>query len=373
MRIHSIDLNNKRLVNAFIEFPFRLYKETPQWVPPLLRDERLRMDRRRYHFYRHSEAAFFIAERMGRVVGRLAVADNRRYNEYKRERTAFFHLFECENDMEAARGLFEAGFEWARARGLDRMIGPKGFTPMEGFGLLVKGFEHRPAFGQPYNPPYYSTILENLGFRRLRDVVSGYLGEGLRFPQRIHELADRVCKRRGLRIARYRTRKDLRALVPHLQRLYNETLASSEGNVPISEEEANALANQLLWFADPNLVKVVMKGDQPVGFLLAYPDISAALQRTRGRLFPFGWLTLLREIKRTEWLNINGAGLIPEYRGLGGTAILFSEIYKSATESGQFRHAELVQIDTQNANMQREMENFGVDFYKMHRLYERPL
>ncbi|RME87151.1 MAG: hypothetical protein D6770_10070, partial [Anaerolineae bacterium] len=167
--------------------------------------------------------------------------------------------------------------------------------------------------------------------------------------------------------------KDLRALVPHLQRLYNETLASSEGNVPISEEEANALANQLLWFADPNLVKVVMKGDQPVGFLLAYPDISAALQRTRGRLFPFGWLTLLREIKRTEWLNINGAGLIPEYRGLGGTAILFSEIYKSATESGQFRHAELVQIDTQNANMQREMENFGVDFYKMHRLYERPL
>ncbi len=116
-----------------------------------------------------------------------------------------------------------------------------------------------------------------------------------------------------------------------------------------------------------------MKDDKAVGFLFAYPDVSAALQKTKGKLFPFGWLTLLQELKRTDWLNINGAGLLPEYRGSGGTAILYSEIFKSVRDSGQFKHAEVVQIGVENEAMQREMENFGIDFYKTHRTYVRDL
>jgi hypothetical protein len=140
------------------------------------------------------------------------------------------------------------------------------------------------------------------------------------------------------------------------------------------------LANQLLWFADPRLLKIVYKvedpltgKEEPVGFLMAYPDISAALQKTKGRIFPFGWITLLREFKRTDWLNINGAGLLPEYRGSGGTAILYSELFKSVVETGQFRHAEVIQIGMENDYMQRDMENFGIDFYKVHRTYVREL
>ena len=272
--------------------------------------------------------------------------------------------------------LFEAAFKWARARGLTKILGPKGFTVMEGFGLLVKGFEHRPAFGQPYNPPYYVDLIEAVGFQSERDAVSGYLSSDLEFPPRIHELAERIAKRRGLRIARYRTRKDIRALVPKLKDLYNSALRGTGGNAPLTDDEINAMANQLLWFSDPRLIKIVYKvedprkgNDQPVGFLMAYPDISAALQKTKGRIFPFGWVILLREFKRTDWLNVNGMGLIPEYRGSGGTAIMYSEMFKSATETGQFRHGEVVQIGMENANMQREMENFGIDLYKMHRTY----
>lgn len=306
--------------------------------------------------------------------------DNRRYNEYNHESTAFFHLFECEDNPAAATGLFDAAFAWARARGLTKILGPKGFTPLDGFGLLVKGFEHRPAFGLPYNPAYYPALIESAGFQPHLKSVSGYLGADIQFPPRIHELADRIVSRRGLRIARYEKRSDLRALVPQLKELYNSALRGTSGNTPLTDDEADALANQLLWFADPKLIKIVMKvedprkgNERPVGFLLAYPDISAALQKTRGRLFPFGWLTLLRELRRTDWLNINGAGLLPESRGSGGTAILYSEMFKSVVESGQFRHAEVVQIGVENENIQREMENFGVDFYKMHRTYQREL
>ncbi len=143
--------------------------------------------------------------------------------------------------------------------------------------------------------------------------------------------------------------------------------------MPLTDDEITSLGEQLLWIADPTLVKVVMKEDEPVGFVLAYPDISAAIQKVRGKLLPFGVIPALLEKKRTDWLNFNGAGLIEKYRGLGGTAILFSEMYKSATESGQFKHAEVVQIRTENENMLREMRKFGLDFYKTHRVYEMKL
>ncbi len=336
-------------------------------------DDRLRLDPKRHPFYRHSQAAFFLAYEGNRPLGRIAVLDHRLYNEHNREKTAFFCLFECENDLAASRALFEAAFDWARARGLQNIVGPKGFTALDGFGLLIKGFEYRPAFGLPYNPPYYPALVEAAGFRPLSEAVSGYLDANLQFPQRIHALAERVTRRRGLHIARYRTRRDLRQLVPKLKDLYNKALGGTSGNAPLTDEEAQLMANQLLWFADPNLVKVVMKGDQPVGFLMAYPDISAAVQKTRGKLFPFGWLTLLREFKRTDWVDINGAGLLPEYRGSGGTAILYSELFKSVLESGQFRYGEIVQVGMENDAMQREMESFGIKFHKMHRTYQREL
>lgn len=113
--------------------------------------------------------------------------------------------------------------------------------------------------------------------------------------------------------------------------------------------------------------------DKAVGFLLAYPDISAALQKARGRLFPFGWLTLLLELRRTDWININGAGLLPEYRGSGGTAILYCEMFKSVSENPRYKHAEVVQIGLENENMQREMVNFGIEFHKKHRTYHKEL
>jgi hypothetical protein len=369
MEIMQVDPANRTQVKAFLSLPGRLYADIPQWVPPLVGDERLRLDRKRYPFYIHSEAAFFLALEGDTPVGRLAVLDNSRYNQYNHARDASFYMFECEPQPQAAQALFETASDWARVRGLTRLLGPKGFTALDGLGLLVKGFELRPALGLPYNPAYYVDLVEGLGFQTNIEIVSGYLSPDIQFPQRIHELAERIRARRGLRIARFRTRAELRHMLGHLKELYNGALGGTEGGTPLTEEEIKSMADQILWFADPNLIKIVMKGEKPVGFLLAYPDISTALQKTGGRLFPFGWIILLRELRRTDRININGAGMLEEYRGLGGTAILYSEMFKSVNENPRYRHAEVVQIGLENDKMQREMENFGVDFYKMHRVY----
>ncbi|MBN1439931.1 MAG: hypothetical protein JW929_11025 [Anaerolineales bacterium] len=363
----------KRQVGEFLDLPFSLYRGCPQWVPPLAADARSMLDRKRHPFYRHSDAAFFLADDGGRrAVGRIAVLDNRHYNEYNRERTAFFYLFECRDDSAAAKALFHAAADWARARGLNRLWGPKGFTSLDGMGLLVRGFEHRPALGIPYNFPYYPKLMEESGFRGTADVVSGYFNRSAQLPEHIHKMAEIVRRRRGLRILQFRSRRDLAKVVPRLQKLYNDSLAGTTGNTPLTDDEAKAMADQILWFADPHLIKLIAKGDELVGFVFAYPDISAALQRTRGRLFPFGWIDLLLELRRTKWVNLNGAGIVDKYRGLGGTAILFDEMAKSL-QAGNFEHADVVQVGVENDKMQRELRGLGFDFYKTHRMYEKAI
>lgn len=373
MHVLEIDSADHRRAGQFLALPFWLYRDVPTWVPPLRSEARQQLDQRKNPFFQHSTAGFFLALDSGdRPAGRLAVLDHRNYNAHNREQTAFFYLFECVDDPATAQALFEAAFAWSRRRGLDRMIGPKGFSVLDGMGLLVEGFQYRPALGIPYNLPYYPALLEAIGFTGMGDILSGYLSAATPFPEKFHQLASLIQERRGLRVAQFRRRNDLRQLLPHLQEMYNASIADTSGNAPITVEEVHALANQLLWFADPQLIKLIMKGDRIVGFLFAYPDISAALQRQRGRLFPFGWLDALIEMRRTPWVNINGAGILQEYRGLGGTALLFSEMEKSIRARG-FQHAELVQIGAENDRMLRELRSLGVNFYKRHRLYQREL
>jgi len=372
MEIVEVDTRVQQQVRMFLDLPFRLYRHMPQWVPPFAGDARRMLDRRRHPFYKHSDAAFYLALDGRQAVGRLAVLENRNYNTFNRSAAAFFYLFECENDVHVSNSLFDAAFSWAHVRGLSHIEGPRGFTALDGLGLLSRGFEHRPALGIPYNPSYYPTLVEAAGFQGIGDVLSGYLRANTPFPDRIHRVAELVQARRGLRVGRFRTRRDLRALVPRLRELYNTSIQNTVGNVPLTEDEVHIIATQMLAFADPRLIKVVMKGEGLVGFLFAYPDVSAALQRCKGRLLPLGWIDLLLELKRTKWVNVNGAGIVEKYRGLGGTALLFSEMCKSIIEGG-FEHADIVQIGAENDNMQRELRGLGIDFYKTHRMYGRPL
>jgi hypothetical protein len=372
--IISFTPDQKNFCKLFIEFPFRLYRDVPQWVPPLRMDAQAIFNTRRHSFYRQGAAAFFLAlNEHGQACGRLAVLNNQAYNRYNNEHTAFFSLFECENDLQISNALFAAGLDWARLRNLTRMEGPKGFTLLDGMGLLVKGFEHRPAYGMPYHLPYYAALVEAAGFTSYADTVSGYLHrDAFVMPEKVRKVAERVQERKGIRVVQFRRRRDFARIIPAFQQLYNNSLEGTTGTMPLSAADVKTMTDQILWLADLRLIKILMKDDTLIGFLLAYPDPSAALQRCRGRLFPFGWLDLLIEMKRTRWVNINGAAIIEQYRGMGGTAILFNEMYRSLS-TGTFEHADLVQIGTDNEKMQLEMRELGIQFYKTHRLYRREI
>ena len=350
MQIKEIDPRDKKQMRKFLTLPYKIYSSTSVWVPPIYYDIQRIFDRKRNPFYKHGDAVFLLAEEQGEVIGRLAVLRNDNYVSFNKDPSAFFYLFECINDRKAALELFEVGSHWATKQGLKRLFGPRGFSVFDGLGMLVEGFEYRPAFGLPYNPPYYPELIESAGFSLHSELLSGYMDDSIEFPEKVKIVAELAIKRRDLRIADFRSKRSIRKFAPYLKEMHNASFNEHDGNIPLTDDDVKALADQMLWFADPTLIKIVMKGESPVGFLFAYPDISAAVQKTRGRLFPFGWIHMLLELSRTEWININGAGMVAGYRGSGGTAILFNEMYKSVRNS-RYRFADIVQIGAENENM----------------------
>ncbi|HLV45125.1 MAG TPA: hypothetical protein VKY39_09215 [Aggregatilineales bacterium] len=375
MQIHRVDLTNRRNVREFRRVPFNLYRGIPQWVPPIQPAERARFSPD-YPFYRHSQAAFFLVrDRDGSAVGRLAVLDHHPHNEYRGTRDALLYLYECVDDDRAARLLFEAAEGWARERGLTRLLGPKGFITSDGHGLLVEGHQYRPAIGVPYNPPYYQRQFEEIGrMEKVLDYLSAFVERSaVTYPERVRRIAEKIRERRDFHVPVFRTKAEILAYKDVLKAAYNRAFTTVWAYTPIPDEDLNAIIDNLMLVADPPLMKLIFKGDEIAGFQFAYPDISAAIQRTGGRIWPAGWLLLLREKRRTKWLNINGNAILPEFQGTGANAVLYDEMAKTLLDS-RYEYADLVQVQETNRPMLADLEQLvPVNFHKRHRVYAREL
>ena len=372
--IEGIDTSKKDQVRRFVHLPFQFYKNTPQWVPPILIDIETMLNKKKHPFYEHSDGDFYIAVRDGKDVGRLAVFENTNFNKYHGTRKAQFYFFECEENRETASVLFERAFEWARARGLDTLIGPKGLGPLDGYGLLVEGFEHRQMMTMMnYNHPYLPRMLEALGFEKEVDFVSCYAdAKTFKLPDRIHSIADRVQQRGTLSVKRFQNKKELIQWAPRIGQAYNHAFTENWEYVPLTEREIDFVIDNILTIANPKLIKIITHNEDVVGFLFGFPDVSAALQRTKGRLFPFGIIDLLLELRRTKWISLNGEGILADFQGKGGNALLYSEVEKTVKDFS-FEHAEMTQVAETAVQMRSDLENLGGKAYKNHRVYRRKI
>jgi hypothetical protein len=375
LTVDKIDTRNKAQVRRFVSIPYRLYAKCKQWVPPLLMDVNTQLDREKHPFFEHSDADFFIVSRDGRDVGRIAAIENKPFNKCHGTHKANFYLFECEDDQEAANALFARVFEWAKARGLDILVGPKGFSPFDGYGMLVEGYEYRQMMMMMnYNYAYYNTLVQNLGFEKEVDFVSCYINRTIfKMPERVHSIAKRVEERGELKVVKFKNKKEMiNNWAPKIARLYNATFINNWEYYPLTDREIDFAVKNVLVIADHRLIKLIMHGEDIVGFVFAFPDISAALQRARGHLFPFGLVDMLLEFKRTKWLSGNGAGILPEFQGRGGNALLYTELEKTLVDF-QFTEAELTQVAETAVQMRHDLVNLGGKPYKNHRVYRKQI
>ncbi len=372
MKLIKVDLTDLTNVRKFVYFPFDLYRKSKYWVPPLINSMMKNMDPKRHPFYQHSEAEFYMVMDGAHTLGRIAVMENRRYNQYRNTNTAFFGFFDCVHDQSVANILFEAAFDWARKRGLNTVMGPKGLLGSEAGGVLVQGFEYMPAVSMPYNFPYYDELITSVGFQKDTDHLSGYLRADHQLPERFFRIAEKVKEKRGFWVKSFRSKDEMKSWIHKVAKVHAEAFANNYSFIPPSEAEMEMIAHSIISIADPPLVKLVMKDEDVVGFLISYHDISKGIQRAKGKLMPIGWMWILLEKKMTKWVNVNGVGLLPAYQGSGANAILYTELQKTI-QAYPFKHVEVVQVDEKNFASFSDMENIGVQWRKRHRGYWREL
>jgi len=356
----------------FIALPYSIYAGNRSWVPWFSADLRQLIDRR-HPFFEHSAGEFYLARREGRPCGRIAVLENRRYNQAHGVRSAHFYFFDVTNDAQASAALFHAAFDWARARGLDQVIGPLGIGGTSGGGILVEGFDQRAAMTMmAYNHSYYRDLVEAAGFTKKLDLNSFYLdADRFSLPDKVRSVAEKVLARGSFKVLEFSSKRPLKAIAEKVGRVYNSALGDHVETYMLSDPEVRKVTRDLLTVADPTLIKVLTYNDEVVGFLFGFPDLSEALKRARGRLNPITILDLLREYKRTDWLIANGAGILPKYQRLGGNALLYYELERTAKQGGRFRHVDLTQIAETTGLMIKDVETLGGRIYKVHRLYAR--
>jgi GNAT superfamily N-acetyltransferase len=332
----------------------------------------MQFNKKKHPFYGHSDADFFIATKDGKDVGCIAVIENKLYNEYQKKKQASFYLFDTIDDLEVAEALFNRAYEWARERGLNQIVGPKGFGPLDGYGILTMGFEHRQMMTMmKYNYPYYPEFMEKMGFRTEVDFLSCYFDlENAReiFPQRIHRIADRVKQRGTLQVKEFKSKKELASWGHKIGHAYNKAFVNNWEYYPLTDKEIDYVVENILVIADPKLFKIITHGDEVVGFLFSFKDISLALQRCKGKMFPFGVFHILWELNHTKWISFNGTGILPEFQGRGGNAIMYSEMAK-AIESYPFKHGDMPQVAETTWEMRQDLKNIGGEPYKNHRVY----
>lgn len=371
MSLQIVSVRNKPELKEFISFPWRIYKNDPNWVPPLLMEQRTLFNKAKHPFYEHGEVQPFFARRDGRIVGRIAAVINRAHNEFHHDTVGFFGFFESVDDIEVARSLFQAAGDFVKQHNMTVLRGPMNFSTNEECGLLYKGFERPPVVMMPYNPRYYTRLFEESGLQKAKDLLA-YLMTQKDLSEKLRRMGPVIEKRTRLKI-RPMNMKDFWNEVLRIQDIYNKAWEKNWGFVPMTDAEFHKLAKDLKLIVDPDLLWFAENDDgTPVGFSLALPDFNQALAKINGRLFPFGLFKLLYYKNRIDGVRVLTMGVIPEYRRRGVDVVFYWRTYERGVKKG-YTWGEFSWILEDNESMNNAVKMIGAEVYKTYRIYDRVL
>ena len=360
-------------LDRFIRLPFRLPDQRTNRVPSLLADERELHAPRKNPQLTHCDAERWIAWRDGVAVGRIMGIIHRSYNETHNEKTARFYQLDCIRDAEVVQALIGAVEEWARIKGMDRVIGPFGFSDKDPQGLQIEGFDHLPVIATPTNPDWMPALVEACGYAPFEDMLSYRRASRSARPASYALMPDRCLSHRGWRRVPLHSKRDLKPWIVPVLRLVNATYGELLGFAPMSEAEMRALAAKYMFILDPQLVRLIADANnEPVAFVIASPDMSEGFVRANGRLFPFGFLHILRAMKRSKQLDLLLGAARPDLQGKGLTAALAISLFDTARQRG-FTHLDSHLVMQRNTRMRAELERLGAVVWKRYRVYQRAI
>ncbi len=371
VRIERVRTRAEREV--FLRLPWRFYEGNAAWVPPLLFDVRPQLDPARGDFFKHSAGEFFLVYRADEPVGRIAALHNTRHLAAHADGAGFFGFFECEDDAATAGALLAAAETWLRERGLAVARGPANFSIQDEAGVLLDGFEHAPMAGMGYTPPYYRGLLEAAGYEKAKDLLVCRIDRGSWKEaelNRMCRIADRMAP--GVTV-REINMKDWPGEAWRMAKIFAEAWRENWGAQPISREEFLKYGEQYKLFIDPKLILLAERDGEPLGMMVAIPNVNEIVQRIDGRLLPFGWWHLWRDRKRVTTLRLFLLGVKPEARRLGLPVLFMRHYHKVLAGAEYLREMEFSWILEDNHETLSLIDRLGGRRVQTLRLYEKKL
>ena len=365
-------VRTKKDLRAFVDLAWDVYRDDPNWVPPLKSDQARLLTPGRHPFWNLAERELFLAEREGRPVGRIAAIVDHNANKHQSEHMGVWGFFECHPDPEAAMALFRAVEEWLRVRGSAFLRGPLNPSPNYEIGLLVRGHETPPTLMMTYNPAYYAELVSLCGFRKEKDLLAYLFPMEMDLPSWAESLAERLVAKGEFRV-RVAERSRLREEIRLLNRVYNECWEDSWGHVPISDAELEDAARTLRFIVDTDLGFFVYRGDEPVAVCLLLPDLNPLLKRLDGRLGLTGLLK--RFLYRKEITGLRGLllGVKEAYRQAGVPFVVLSHLRSVLARKPQYRYVEMGWNLENNPAINLLYEDSGLMPHKRYRIYRKEL
>jgi GNAT superfamily N-acetyltransferase len=373
-KIDVVEVESAAQLKQFITFPNLLYYDDPNYVTPLLSERKEFFSKRANPFYRAASAKLFMAERDGKIVGRIATCVSYRHNDYHDESTGFFGFFDTIDDYEVAQTLLKVAMITLKKEGMDRMRGPMNFSTNHECGFLVEGFDTPPMVMMTYNHPYQYKLAEKFGLKKAMDLLAYRMVEEDGVPERLRTVVEKLRERSRITI-RPLNMRDFDDELERVHEIYTSAWAENWGFVPMDKAEFDHMADQLRQIIDPKIVLIAEHEGKPVGFSLALPDINQALIHLDGHLFPFGLFKLLWHTKVRNKINAVRLvifGVVPQFQKRGVDSMLFVETWQRGVALG-YNNAELSWILETNELMCRAAEEMGAKRYKKYRIMEMPL
>lgn len=372
IELSRVSSNRER--DAFIKFPWRIYKDDPAWVPPLILERKEFLNRDKHPFYLHGDAELFLARRGGEIVGRIMASDDPNYNTLHGANVGCFGLLECVDDVQVASALFDAASDWLRGKGRSEVMGPIDYSTNYVCALLIAGFEHPPMLLTSHNPPYYASLIERCGFSQTKDWYAWWFDNPIAAAKRLRRIASRFGES-GV-IIRPIDMKNLAAESTRLRAIYNTAWEKNWGFVPFTEAEFKHLVAELKPVAVPEFVLIAEVNGEPAGFILGMPDINAALKHINGRLttfgLPIGLMKLLYYKSRVRTGRLIALGVVPKFRRHGIAEQLVLRIMQEGMVKRGLK-TELSMTLDDNHLINRFLEAIGARRYKTYRIYSRAI
>lgn len=363
----------KKDVVAFMEFPLELYRGSPYYVPDILSSQVADMQRDKNPAFAYCEAKCFLAYRDGKIVGRVAGILNEKANEKFGKKYLNFSHIDFIDDDEVVDALFDALEGWARELGCEAVHGPLGFSDMDREGMLVEGFDRMSLFYTYYNHPYYVTQLTRRGYVKQVDWVELRIRIPDKLDPKISQLSEYLKKRKKLHVVNLGD-KPIKILMRDLFALYNETYRVLFGVVPMTDEQMLKYTSEFLPMVDRRTTSFVYnEKDEMVAFGVCCPSLDRAMRKNRGRMFPFGWLPLLRALKgKNDTVDMLLIAVHPDLQGMGVNAIILDDMQHKLIKSG-FRYAETGPMLELNHNILAQWDRFETEQHKRRRCFVKEL